>query len=152
MGASRRPADPTSRRQVGDTETMIETAAPALTLGSSSDELLRSGRYSKEELTEMLRRMCEIRDFEDTVYGLLRSLTIRGASHLSAGQEGVAVGAISGITPRDLIASTHRGHGHCGAMGDLMARDDEERQAHWNAMMAELFGATTGYCRGRGGS
>src|SRR5207249_9103076 len=37
-------------------------------------------------------------------------------------------------------------------MGDLMARNEEERQAHWNAMMAELFGRTTGYCRGRGGS
>src|SRR4051812_35413266 len=131
MGASRRPADPTSRRQVGDTETMIETAAPALTLGSSSDELLRSGRYSKEELTEMLRRMCEIRSFEDKMYELVRAAAIRGASHLSAGQEGTEVGAISAITTRDLIASTHRGHGHCGAMGDLMARDEAERQAHW---------------------
>src|SRR5207253_36943 len=81
-----------------------------------------------------------------------RAQTIRGASHLSAGQEGASVGAISAITTRDLIASTHRGHGHCGAMGNKMARSEEERQAHWNAMMAELFGATTGYCRGRGGS
>src|SRR5947208_7896498 len=131
---------------------MIETATPSPTLTQEIAEPLSTDRYSREELTEMLRQMCEIREFEDTVYGLLRSLTIRGASHLSAGQEGVAVGAISAITPRDLIASTHRGHGHCGAMGDLMARDEEERQAHWNAMMAELFGATTGYCRGRGGS
>src|SRR5437764_5266824 len=131
---------------------MIETAAPALTLEPSSEDPLRSGRYSTEELTEMLRRMCEIRSFEDKMYELVRAAAIRGASHLSAGQEGTEVGAISAITPRDLIASTHRGHGHCGAMGDLMARNEEERQAHWNAMMAELFGRTTGYCRGRGGS
>src|SRR5437764_1502371 len=131
---------------------MIETAAPALTLEPSSEDPLRSGRYSTEELTEMLRRMCEIRSFEDKMYELVRAAAIRGASHLSAGQEAVPVGAVAAITTRDLIASTHRGHGHCGAMGDLMARNDEERQAHWNAMMAELFGATTGYCRGRGGS
>jgi pyruvate/2-oxoglutarate/acetoin dehydrogenase E1 component/TPP-dependent pyruvate/acetoin dehydrogenase alpha subunit len=131
---------------------MIETAAPSSTLTQETADPLRSGRYSKEELADMLRQMCEIRDFEDTVYGLLRALTIRGASHLSAGQEGTAVGAISALTTRDLIASTHRGHGHCGAMGNRMARSEEERQAHWNAMMAELFGATTGYCRGRGGS
>src|SRR2546425_6951220 len=130
---------------------MIETAAPAPTIEPISADPLRTGRYAKEELTEMLRQMCEIRDFEDTVYGLLRSLTIRGASHLSAGQEATAVGAIAAITTRDLIASTHRGHGHCGAMGNKMARSEEERQAHWNAMMAELFGAPTGYCRGRGG-
>src|SRR5438309_3558550 len=153
MGASRRPAE-SGRLSAsrGDTSDMIETATPSPALTQEISDPLRSGRYSKEELTEMLRRMCEIRDFEDTVYGLLRSLTIRGASHLSAGQEGVAVGAISGITPRDLIASTHRGHGRCGAMGDLMARTEGERQTHWNAMMAELFGRTTGYCRGRGGS
>jgi 2-oxoisovalerate dehydrogenase E1 component len=132
---------------------MLEAAqTPVAALPRETPDPLRSGRYSKEELAELLRQMCEIRDFEDTVYGLLRARTIVGASHLSAGQEGVAVGAISAITPRDLIASTHRGHGHCGAMGNRMARSEEERQAHWNAMMAELFGRTTGYCRGRGGS
>src|SRR5262245_3149971 len=104
---------------------MIETAAASVpSLTEAKADPLQSGRYSKEELTEMLLRMCEIREFEDTVYGLLRSLTIRGASHLSAGQEAVPVGAVAAITPRDLIASTHRGHGHCGAMGDLMARSE----------------------------
>src|SRR5215210_8164003 len=104
---------------------MIETAAPNL-LQQETPDPLSTDRYPKEELTEMLLRMCEIREFEDTVYGLLRSLTIRGASHLSAGQEAVPVGAVAAITTRDLIASTHRGHGHCGAMGDLMARNEEE--------------------------
>jgi 2-oxoisovalerate dehydrogenase E1 component len=132
---------------------MIETpATPSPTLDREAADPLLSGRYSKEELADLLRQMCEIRDFEDKVYELVRSATIRGASHLSAGQEATAVGAIAAITTQDLVASTHRGHGHCGAMGDKMARDEEERQAHWNAMMAELFGRTTGYCRGRGGS
>ena len=26
---------------------------------------------------------------------------------------------------RDFVASTHRGHGHCGAMGNLMAATEE---------------------------
>lgn len=107
---------------------------------------------SKDELLDYLRQMYEIRNFEDTVYRLLREGTIKGASHLYAGQEAVAVGAIAVIEDRDVIASTHRGHGHCGAMGDRHARDERARQDHWNRMMAELMGKATGYCKGRGGS
>lgn len=107
---------------------------------------------SKAELLDYLRQMYEIRNFEDTVYRLLREGTIKGASHLYAGQEAVAVGAIAVIEDRDVIASTHRGHGHCGAMGDKHAKNEQERQEHWNRMMAELMGKATGYCKGRGGS
>ncbi|MBM3458273.1 MAG: hypothetical protein FJX77_07050, partial [Armatimonadetes bacterium] len=110
------------------------------------------GRCSRDELVEYLRTMCEIREFEDGLYNLYRAGQLKGATHMSAGQEAVPTGACAAITRRDLVASTHRGHGHCGAMGNLMAASEEERQDHWNAMMAELFGKTTGYCRGRGGS
>lgn len=111
-------------------------------------------KESKAELLDYLRQMYEIRSFEDTVYKLLREGTIKGASHLYAGQEAVAVGAISLLEERDVIASTHRGHGHCGAMGDFHARKlgEKARQEHWDKMMAELMGKSTGYCRGRGGS
>lgn len=107
---------------------------------------------SKAELLDYLRQMCEIRDFEDTVYKLLREGTIKGASHLYAGQEAVAVGSVSVLEDRDVIASTHRGHGHCGAMGNRHAKSEAARQEHWNKMMAELMGKATGYCKGRGGS
>jgi pyruvate/2-oxoglutarate/acetoin dehydrogenase E1 component/TPP-dependent pyruvate/acetoin dehydrogenase alpha subunit len=109
---------------------------------------------TKEELLDYLRQMYEIRHFEDTVYKLLREGTIKGASHLYAGQEAVAVGAIACLEERDVIASTHRGHGHCGAIGDFHARKggEQARQEHWNKMMAELMGKETGYCKGRGGS
>ena len=40
-----------------------------------------------------------------------------------------------------MIVSTHRGHGHTIAKGADIKR-----------MMAELFGKTTGYCHGKGGS
>ena len=52
---------------------------------------------SKEELLDYLRQMYEIRNFEDTVYKLLREGTIKGASHLYAGQEAVAVGSVAAL-------------------------------------------------------
>jgi len=107
---------------------------------------------SRETLLDMLRRMWEIRLFENTVYDLLGQNIIKGASHLYAGQEAVAVGAIAALRPDDYITSTHRGHGHCHAHGDSFARTPEEKQEHLNKMMAELCGRATGYCRGRGGS
>lgn len=107
---------------------------------------------SKEELLDYLRSMHEIRNFEDTVFRLLREGTIKGASHLSAGQEAVAVGSIAVLEDRDVIASTHRGHAHCGAMGNKHAEGEQGHQEHWNKMMAELMGKATGYCKGRGGS
>jgi 2-oxoisovalerate dehydrogenase E1 component len=106
----------------------------------------------KEQALGYLRSMCEIRNFEERVYELVRSGTIKGASHLYIGQEAVAVGAIAAINEYDLITSTHRGHGHCGAIGNLWAKSEEERQEHWNKMLAELMGRATGYCKGRGGS
>jgi pyruvate/2-oxoglutarate/acetoin dehydrogenase E1 component/TPP-dependent pyruvate/acetoin dehydrogenase alpha subunit len=124
----------------------------ATAVAEKTTEAVRLADVPRETLGDYLLQMLEIRYFEDRVYELVRGAEIRGSAHLSAGQEAVPVGAIACLTKRDLVASTHRGHGHCGAMGDLMAESPEERQAHWNAMMAELLGRTTGYCRGRGGS
>jgi pyruvate dehydrogenase E1 component alpha subunit len=106
----------------------------------------------KAEGLDLLRQMWEIRMFEDTVYDLLGRDLIKGASHLYAGEEAVAVGAISVLDDEDLITSTHRGHGHCHARGASLAEGDEARQEHYNKMMAELCGRATGYCMGRGGS
>ncbi len=52
----------------------------------------------KDELLTWLRQMCEIRNFEDTVYELLGRDVIKGASHLYAGEEAVAVGAVAALT------------------------------------------------------
>ncbi len=107
---------------------------------------------TKAQALELLRQMWEIRLFEETVYDLLGKNLIKGASHLYAGEEAVAVGAIATLRDDDLITSTHRGHGHCHARGASLARSEKERQEHYNKMMAELCGRATGYCRGRGGS
>ena len=66
---------------------------------------------------------------------------IPGGVHAYIGQEAVAVGVCAALRRDDKITSTHRGHGHTIAKGADMKR-----------MMAELFGRSTGYCHGKGGS
>jgi len=115
-------------------------------------ELIEDGIVTLEEALDWLRSIYEIRFFEEKVFELLGLNIIKGASHLYAGEEAVAVGAIAAIERGDVIASTHRGHGHCGAIGNKYAQSEQDRQEHWNRMMAELMGKETGYCKGRGGS
>jgi 2-oxoisovalerate dehydrogenase E1 component len=98
-----------------------------------------------------------------------------GATHLSIGQEAVAVGAIGGIGAQDYITSTHRGHGHSIVKTALALRTKPQHELkallksferwefdgndlqekslnlHLFRTMAELFGKEEGYCRGRGG-
>jgi pyruvate dehydrogenase E1 component alpha subunit len=64
-----------------------------------------------------------------------------GFLHLYVGEEAVAAGVCVNLTDADQVSSTHRGHGH------LIAKGGDFRKA-----FAELFGKTTGYCRGKGGS
>jgi pyruvate/2-oxoglutarate/acetoin dehydrogenase E1 component/TPP-dependent pyruvate/acetoin dehydrogenase alpha subunit len=115
-------------------------------------ELIKDGLITLEDATDWLRTIYEIRFFEEKVFDLLGQNIIKGASHLYAGEEAVAVGAIAAIERGDVIGSTHRGHGHCGAIGNKYADSEQDRQNHWNQMMAELMGKETGYCKGRGGS
>jgi 2-oxoisovalerate dehydrogenase E1 component len=119
---------------------------------SKLKDLIKKGSVTKEQALDWLRTIHEIRYFEDKVYDLLGQNVIKGASHLYAGEEAVAVGACAAIQKGDVIGSTHRGHGHCGAIGNKYAEGEQDRQTHWNRMMAELMGKETGYCSGRGGS
>ncbi|MEM4488845.1 MAG: thiamine pyrophosphate-dependent dehydrogenase E1 component subunit alpha [Desulfurococcaceae archaeon] len=95
----------------------------------------------RDKLIEMYYKMILIRTFEDKVHELFAAGKIPGFVHLYAGEEAVAVGVISNLVKGDYITSTHRGHGHCIAMGcDI------------KGMMSELFGKKTGICKGKGGS
>jgi len=114
--------------------------------------LIKDGVITAEDPKDWLRSVYEIRFFEEKVFELLGQNIIKGASHLYAGEEACAVGAIAALERGDVIGSTHRGHGHCGAIGNKYADSEEDRQDHWNRMMAELMGKETGYCKGRGGS
>ncbi len=104
-------------------------------------------------LTALYRSMVRIRAFENaaeiasqggvSAYGQSAAGTasVRGPLHLSTGQEAVPTGVCAHLSHRDLITSTHRGHGHTLAKGADMSR-----------MMAELFGKATGFNGGKGGS
>jgi pyruvate dehydrogenase E1 component alpha subunit len=94
-----------------------------------------------EELLTAYRQMRTIRGFEDRVHEEFATGEIPGFVHLYAGEEASAVGVCMHLDDRDTIASTHRGHGHCIAKGV----DVKE-------MMAEIYGRSTGSCRGKGGS
>jgi len=119
---------------------------------ASLKELVGKGSITVGDATDWLRTIYEIRFFEEKVFDLLGQNIIKGASHLYAGEEAVAVGATAAIERGDVIGSTHRGHGHCGAIGNKYADGEQQRQDNWNRMMAELMGKETGYCKGRGGS
>jgi len=98
-------------------------------------------QLSREDLLKAYRRMRLIREFEDAVHDEFSAGNIPGFVHLYAGEEGSGVGVFMHLDDRDVIASTHRGHGHCIAKGC-----DEK------AMMAEIFGRKDGLCGGKGGS
>jgi 2-oxoisovalerate dehydrogenase E1 component len=107
---------------------------------------------TKEELIGYLREVLEIRALENNIANLLSKAVLKGASHLYAGEEAVAVGAVSALCDNDLITSTHRGHGHAHAHGDRFAKTPQAKQDHYNKMMAEVLGKSGGYCKGKGGS
>lgn len=94
-----------------------------------------------DAVLDLHRRMVRIRLFEEHAGKLAESGTMPGFLHLYVGQEAVAAGVMSVLRDEDQITSTHRGHGHAVAKG-----------AEFRPMFAELYGRTTGYCMGRGGS
>jgi TPP-dependent pyruvate/acetoin dehydrogenase alpha subunit len=92
-------------------------------------------------LIEMFRRMQRIRQFELAATNLFKRGQLKGTVHTYIGMEASGVGICMALRNDDLIAGTHRSHGHNIAKG-----------ASTRLMFAELLGKETGYCRGRGGS
>jgi len=147
--------------------------------GEVGDEL--GGRLGTKEAIGLLEWMLTIRAFEQMVVALkdgqvvpCEGFNFTGATHLSIGQEAVAVGAMAALRADDYLTSTHRGHGHAIAKGAyaLLAMSPERLaeflgesaggrpreelveaalQLHLGKTMAELLGREDGYCRGRGG-
>ena len=94
-----------------------------------------------ETLQDLYVTMRRIRAFEDKTAELFEEGVVKGTAHSYKGEEAIAAGVCEALRDDDIIASYHRGHGHCIAKG---ARIDR--------MMAELMGRQTGYCQGLGGS
>lgn len=98
-------------------------------------------KQSNKAAIKLYKEMYRIRLFDTKASELFLEGQLAGNIHTCIGQEAVCVGACQALKPTDLIAATHRGHGHC------LAKGGESK-----LMMAELFGKATGYCQGKGGS
>jgi pyruvate dehydrogenase E1 component alpha subunit len=96
---------------------------------------------SAKHRKDLLRQMLRIRRFEERCAELYSATKIRGFLHLYVGEEAVATGVISALRPDEPIVSTYREHGHALARGVPM-----------DAVMAEMYGRSTGCSGGRGGS
>ena len=96
---------------------------------------------SEELLRDFFREMLLIRRFEEKVEERFRAGELPGFLHVAIGQEAVAVGACRALGEDDVIASTHRAHGHTLAKGTSA-----------NELMAELYGKVEGCSSGYGGS
>jgi TPP-dependent pyruvate/acetoin dehydrogenase alpha subunit len=96
---------------------------------------------AEAELFPLYERMLLIRRTEERLRDEAKAGNLPGAVHLYIGQEAIATGVCAHLTERDMITSTHRGHGHFLAKGGEL-----------KAMMAEIWAKDTGICRGMGGS
>ena len=115
------------------------TAAAGISGGAHGSGCDRDGAHA--DLLDLYRSMVKIRQFERRAHELFLAGELPGFLHLYLGEEAIAAGVTAALEPGDLVASSHRGHGHLIAKGGDVKR-----------MMAEIFGRATGYGKGKGGS
>lgn len=89
----------------------------------------------------LLRKLREIRQFEERIIGIYPTDVMVTPVHLHIGQEAVPVGVCDHLKDSDTIFFGHRTHGPALAKGLPMKK-----------LMAELYGRTTGCAGGFGGS
>jgi TPP-dependent pyruvate/acetoin dehydrogenase alpha subunit len=94
-------------------------------------------------LVWIFTQMTRIREFEERVKRSFEEHpgVIRGHTHLGDGAEASIVGSLATLNPDDQLITTYRCHGY-----PLVLGTDPK------AMMAEIYGRTTGLCKGYGGS
>jgi pyruvate dehydrogenase E1 component alpha subunit len=95
----------------------------------------------EHELIKFYEQMVLCREFEESCAEQYTKGHITGFLHLYSGQEAVAVGATAGLQKDDYVLSAYREH------PQAIVRGADPKQ-----VMAELFGKSTGICKGKGGS
>ena len=90
---------------------------------------------------KLFASMLRIRLVEESIANKYSEQKMRCPTHLSIGQEAIAVGVCANLTPQDQVLSTHRAHAHYLAKGGCL-----------NSMMAEIYGKASGCSKGMGGS
>ena len=118
-----------------------EAHEPEHKLKAKVAKVEKKGAVSEELLREFFREMLLVRRFEEKVEERFRAGELPGFLHVAIGQEACAVGVCRALDEGDVIASTHRAHGHTLAKG-----------THPNEVMAELYGKLEGCSHGYGGS
>ncbi len=101
----------------------------------------KESKYNKEQYTKWFNTMLLMRRFEEKVAQLYGQQKIKGFCHLYIGQEAVVAGTMSAIEKEDRIITAYRDHAHALGCG-ITAK----------AVMAELYGKSTGCSKGKGGS
>jgi TPP-dependent pyruvate/acetoin dehydrogenase alpha subunit len=91
--------------------------------------------------TDLFRNMYRIRAVEEAIAHHYPEGKMRCPVHLSIGQESIPAVFAQSIASTDFAISTHRGHAHYLAKGGNL-----------NAMIAEIYGKSTGCAKGKGGS
>jgi pyruvate dehydrogenase E1 component alpha subunit len=109
--------------------------------GSEHSRAAINSRLTPDQKVELHRKMVRIRRFEERSLRAYQAKKIGGFLHLYIGQEAVAVGSCSLMTPNDHVITAYRDHGHAIAVG-----------MDTKALMAELYGKATGCSKGKGGS
>jgi len=97
--------------------------------------------HSKERYLFWYESMMLQRKFEEKAGQLYGQQKIRGFCHLYIGQEACSSGGVSALTKDDKWITAYRDHGIPLALGTSP-----------NAIMAELYGKSTGTTKGKGGS
>ena len=98
-------------------------------------------KITKQTYINWYRLMLLTRRFEEKSAQMYGQNRIRGFCHLYIGQEAIIAGLASAKQDGDKVITAYRDHGHALAMG-----------VSPNAVMAELFGRSTGCSKGKGGS
>jgi 2-oxoisovalerate dehydrogenase E1 component len=140
---------------------LVELKAPAVChrLETSDADLQAIGR---NDLVRMLALLYLIREFETRVLELKDADLIHGPVHASIGQEAVAAAVGVVLRRSDMVASTHRAHGHFLSKALMYYAPDGYRplrdgvtpnmQEAVDRTLAEIMGLQDGWCGGRGGS
>ncbi|MSR23228.1 MAG: pyruvate dehydrogenase (acetyl-transferring) E1 component subunit alpha [Gemmatimonadetes bacterium] len=97
--------------------------------------------FSKEQLHRFLREMLLYRRFEEKAEEAYAIAKIGGFCHLHIGQEAVALGFVGPLRRDDYVLTSYRDHTQALAKG-----------VDPKAVMAELYGKSSGAARGKGGS
>jgi len=90
---------------------------------------------------KLFESMLRVRLVEESIANKYSEQKMRCPTHLSIGQEAIAVGVCANLTSQDQVLSTHRAHAHYLAKGGCL-----------NSMMAEIYGKASGCSKGMGGS